>query len=53
MQQQERDFLERRMLGEIFNGVETRVYDIPALEAGTHPFICTVHPNMTGTITAE
>ena len=34
--------------GEIFNGVETRVYDVPALPAGTYTFICTVHPNMVG-----
>lgn len=40
-------------VGEIFAGVETRTYDIPALDAGSYPFICTVHPNMTGTITAE
>lgn len=39
--------------GDIFNGVETRVYDVPALAAGTYPFICTVHPNMTGTLTAS
>jgi plastocyanin len=35
-------------VGEIFNGVETRVYDVPALPAGTYVFICTVHPNMVG-----
>jgi cytochrome c oxidase subunit II len=40
-------------LGEIFNGVETRTYDVPALPAGTYTFICTVHPNMTGTLTAN
>lgn len=38
-------------LGDIFNGVETRTYDVPALPAGTYTFICTVHPNMTGTLT--
>ncbi|MEX2183368.1 MAG: cupredoxin domain-containing protein [Chloroflexota bacterium] len=39
--------------GEIFNGVETRTYDVPALAAGTYGFVCTVHPNMLGTLTAE
>ena len=39
--------------GEIFNGVETRVYDVPALPAGAYGFICTVHPNMAGTLTAK
>lgn len=38
--------------GEIFNGVATKTYDIPALAAGAYPFLCTVHPNMTGTLTA-
>jgi plastocyanin/mono/diheme cytochrome c family protein len=38
-------------VGDIFNGVETRTYDVPALPAGTYEFICTVHPNMAGTIT--
>ena len=37
--------------GEIFNGIETRVYDVPAIAAGTYTFVCTVHPNMVGTIT--
>ena len=39
--------------GEIFNGVETRTYDVPALDAGAYAFICTVHPTMVGTMTAE
>jgi plastocyanin len=39
-------------MGEIFNGVETRTYDVPAIPAGAYTFICTVHPNMTGTLTA-
>ncbi len=39
--------------GEIFSGVETRTYDVPALPAGTYGFVCTVHPNMTGTLTAK
>jgi plastocyanin len=38
--------------GEIFAGVETRTYDVPALAAGTYGFVCTVHPNMSGTLTA-
>ena len=37
---------------EVFNGVETRTYDVPALTAGSYTFHCTVHPNMTGTLTA-
>jgi hypothetical protein len=39
--------------GEIFNGVETRIYDVPALKAGTYTFLCTVHPSMTGTATLQ
>jgi len=39
--------------GEIFSGVKTVVYEVQALPAGTYGFICTVHPNMTGTLTAE
>ena len=39
--------------GEIFPGVETRVYDVPALPAGTYTFLCTVHPSMTGSATLQ
>jgi plastocyanin len=39
--------------GDIFSGPEVRVYKVPALAAGSYPFVCTVHPNMTGTITAQ
>jgi mono/diheme cytochrome c family protein/plastocyanin len=39
--------------GEIFPGAGQRDYAVPALAAGAHPFVCTVHPNMTGTLTAQ
>jgi plastocyanin len=39
--------------GEVFNGVETRVYDVPALAAGTYPYVCSIHSNMTGTATLQ
>lgn len=39
--------------GTIFSGVETRVYDVPALDAGSYAFVCSVHPTMTGTLTAQ
>ena len=37
-------------VGEIFTGPGARTYDIPALAAGSYPFFCKVHPNMTGTL---
>lgn len=37
--------------GEIITGPAKATYDIPALPAGSYTFICTVHPNMTGTLT--
>jgi plastocyanin len=40
--------------GELFAGVDTRTYEVPALPAGTYGFICTAHPNvMTGTLTVR
>jgi plastocyanin len=39
--------------GEIITGPATATYDVPALEAGSYAFVCTVHPNMTGTLTAQ
>jgi plastocyanin len=35
--------------GDIFNGVDTKTYQVPALPAGDYTFSCVVHPNMTGT----
>ncbi|MEX1171459.1 MAG: cupredoxin domain-containing protein, partial [Chloroflexota bacterium] len=40
-------------MGDIFNGVETRIYEVPALPAGSYTFLCTVHPSMTGTATLD
>jgi plastocyanin len=37
--------------GEIFNGAAIKDYAVPALAAGTYQFVCTVHPNMIGTLT--
>ncbi len=39
--------------GDIFPGIETRVYDVPALPAGEYTFVCIVHPTMTGTATLQ
>ncbi len=39
--------------GEVFPGVATKTYDVAALKAGTYGFVCTVHPNMTGTLTVS
>jgi plastocyanin len=39
--------------GEIFPGVAEKVYVVPALQAGPYAFVCTVHPNMTGTLTVQ
>jgi mono/diheme cytochrome c family protein/plastocyanin len=39
--------------GAIITGVATQTYDVPALPAGTYGFVCTVHPNMTGTLTVK
>lgn len=38
--------------GELITGVSEITYDVPALEPGSYPFNCLVHPNMVGTIEA-
>ena len=39
--------------GEPFSGPKAQVYDVPPLPAGTYEFLCTIHPNMTGTATLQ
>jgi plastocyanin len=39
--------------GEIFPGPGERTYDVQALKAGAYAFVCSVHPNMTGTLTVQ
>jgi mono/diheme cytochrome c family protein/plastocyanin len=39
--------------GDVFPGVATRDYQVPALASGSYPFTCTVHPTMTGTLTVQ
>ena len=39
--------------GEIITGQSETTYAVPALAAGTYTFACTVHPNMTGTLTVQ
>ena len=38
--------------GDIVAGTKV-TYAVPALAAGTYTFICEVHPDMKGTITAQ
>ena len=38
---------------ELVTGPAVVVYDVPAIAAGQYSFVCTVHPNMQGTITAQ
>ncbi len=39
--------------GDVFTGVATRIYDVPALKSGAYKFSCIVHPTMTGTATIQ
>ncbi len=40
--------------GDIFPGVATKIYNVPALPAGSYKFLCIVHPTiMTGTATVQ
>jgi plastocyanin len=40
-------------MGDIFPGVEIRPYDVQPLAAGAYQFVCSVHPNMVGTLTVQ
>ena len=40
-------------MGDIVTGPTIVVYDVAALPAGVYPFVCTVHPSMTGTLTVK
>jgi cytochrome c oxidase subunit 2 len=40
-------------MGTIFSGPSAQDYQVPALAAGTYGFVCTVHSNMTGTLTVK
>jgi Cupredoxin-like domain/Cytochrome c oxidase subunit IV len=39
--------------GEVFTGIDTRVYDAGPLPPAEYTFLCTVHPTMTGTATIK
>ena len=39
--------------GEIFSGPKTVTYNVTPIPAGQHYFVCNVHPNMNGTVTAK
>jgi cytochrome c oxidase subunit II len=39
--------------GELVTGVGEASYAVPPLAAGSYTFVCTVHPNMTGTLTVQ
>lgn len=36
-----------------FPGVALKTFDIPALEAGTYAFVCSIHVNMNGVMNAK
>jgi plastocyanin len=40
-------------LGKIVTGPIIMVYDVPALPAGSYTYVCSVHANMTGTLTVK
>jgi plastocyanin len=38
---------------EVITGVADTVVKVPPLPAGTYQYVCTIHPNMTGSATAQ
>jgi plastocyanin len=43
----------QRFSGDIVDGGESIDYQIPALEAGTYYFECTIHPAMNGSVVVQ
>ncbi|MFL5756632.1 MAG: cupredoxin domain-containing protein, partial [Chloroflexota bacterium] len=41
-----------KFIGEVVTGPTATVYNVPALPPGPHSFVCSIHPNMTGTLNA-
>jgi len=39
--------------GQVLNDPGEITYVVPALDAGTYPFVCSIHSNMTGTLTVS
>jgi hypothetical protein len=39
--------------GDVITGPETITYQVPALDEGDYFFLCTIHPNMNGTVEAR
>lgn len=39
--------------GEVINGPAATVYDVKGIPPGSYTFICSIHPNMTGTIAVK
>lgn len=44
---------EAHFRGDVINGGESIVYEVPALDAGEYYFHCDVHPDMNGNVTAS
>jgi cupredoxin-like protein len=38
---------------EVVTGPKSQVFEAPVLQPGSYPFVCSIHPNMTGTLTAS
>lgn len=38
---------------DILTGPTQKSYDVGPLQPGSYPFVCTIHPNMTGTLTVQ
>jgi plastocyanin len=39
--------------GDVVTGPKVVVYDVPAIPKGSYTFVCSIHPNMTGSVTSQ